>query len=104
MSDTYQPYNAYRRLGPACSRCGQAHDGDHPDADDIAPGNGPLARADMSRGADPIVSSEQLSADFIEAVLVKALLPDEGLRRRFLRAVGANTARAARCPPVVWSG
>jgi nitrate/nitrite transport system substrate-binding protein len=28
-------------------------------------------------------------------VLVKALLPDEGLRRRFLRAVGANTARAA---------
>ncbi|MBP7661912.1 MAG: ABC transporter substrate-binding protein, partial [Burkholderiaceae bacterium] len=41
------------------------------------------------------MTSDQLSADFIEAVLVKALLPDEGLRRRFLRAVGANTARAA---------
>ena len=35
------------------------------------------------------------SRDFIEATLVKALLPSEPLRRRFLQAVGAGTARAA---------
>ena len=35
------------------------------------------------------------SRDFIEATLVKALLPSEPLRRRFLQAVGATTARAA---------
>jgi nitrate/nitrite transport system substrate-binding protein len=35
------------------------------------------------------------SRDFIEATLVKALLPDERVRRRFLQAVGAGTARAA---------
>jgi len=59
----------------------------------------PDAKSPASRRAgrpsDSTVTSDQLSADFIEAVLVKALLPDEGLRRRFLRAVGANTARAA---------
>jgi nitrate/nitrite transport system substrate-binding protein len=35
------------------------------------------------------------SNDFMESVLVKALFPNDGLRRRFIRAVGANTARAA---------
>ncbi len=74
MSDTHHPYDAYRRLGPACTRCGQRH-GD-----------------EVDHAAD--VTSTP-STDFIEAVLVKALLPDEALRRRFLRAVGANTARAA---------
>lgn len=32
---------------------------------------------------------------FLEAALIKALMPDDRLRRRFLRAVGAGTARAA---------
>jgi nitrate/nitrite transport system substrate-binding protein len=35
------------------------------------------------------------SNDFMESVLVKALFPNDGLRRRFIRAVGANTVRAA---------
>jgi nitrate/nitrite transport system substrate-binding protein len=40
-------------------------------------------------------SESMHSRSFIESVLVKALLPHEPLRRRFLQAVGANTARAA---------
>jgi nitrate/nitrite transport system substrate-binding protein len=36
-----------------------------------------------------------MSHDFIEASLVKALFPQESVRRRFLRAVGAGTARSA---------
>ena len=95
MSDTYQPYNEYRRLGPACSRCGQSHEGEHPDGDAMAPDAKSPASRRAGRPSDSTVTSDQLSADFIEAVLVKALLPHEGLRRRFLRAVGANTARAA---------
>jgi nitrate/nitrite transport system substrate-binding protein len=38
---------------------------------------------------------QSLSDDFIEAALVKALFPQDGMRRRFMQAVGANTARAA---------
>jgi nitrate/nitrite transport system substrate-binding protein len=34
-------------------------------------------------------------AERVESTLVRALLPSEPLRRRFLQAVGANTARAA---------
>jgi len=37
----------------------------------------------------------QRSNDFIEASLVKAIFPQEPLRRRFLQLAGANTARAA---------
>jgi nitrate/nitrite transport system substrate-binding protein len=43
----------------------------------------------------PAADDAAYSADFIYAALVKALLPRESLRRRFLHAVGANTARAA---------
>ena len=92
MSDLYGPYDAYRRLGPACARCGVFHAGDaHPES---AASAAPAAmRASAQAGAPP--SAETLSAQFVEAVLVKALMPDDGLRRRFLQAVGANTARAA---------
>jgi nitrate/nitrite transport system substrate-binding protein len=40
-------------------------------------------------------SPEELSAGFVEATLVKALFPVDNGRRGFLKAVGANTARAA---------
>ncbi|HTH60181.1 MAG TPA: CmpA/NrtA family ABC transporter substrate-binding protein [Paraburkholderia sp.] len=39
--------------------------------------------------------AETLSSDFIEAAAVKAMFPDDGLRRRFLKAVGVRTAQAA---------
>ena len=84
MSNVFGPYDAYRRLGHACSRCGGVHaDGDNPHT-------GAQVAADTST---PGV--EKLSNDVIETALVRALFPNDALRRRFLRAVGANTARAA---------
>ena len=47
---------------------------------------------------DPVASStdtESLNQRFIESALVRALLPQDDNRRRFIRAVGANTAMAA---------
>ncbi|WP_254789635.1 CmpA/NrtA family ABC transporter substrate-binding protein [Variovorax sp. OV329] len=45
--------------------------------------------------AAAVQGPEGLSNDFIEASLVKAIFPQDSVRRRFLKAVGANTARAA---------
>ena len=70
--NAFDPYNADRPLMLKCS-CGANH----------APGD------------HAAIGAERYSHDFIEATLVKALLPSEPLRRRFLRAVGATTARAA---------
>lgn len=44
---------------------------------------------------DAAISADQLSNEFIEASLVKALFPRENMRRAFIKAVGADTARAA---------
>lgn len=74
MSQSNDPYDAGRPLMLRCS-CGQDH----------APGE---------HGKAP-GSEEELSRDFMEATLVKALFPHDSVRRGFLRAVGANTARAA---------
>jgi nitrate/nitrite transport system substrate-binding protein len=83
MANSFRPYDAYRRLGPVCTRCGGAHDpgASSPHADDEPD----TATVDAAR----------LSDDVIETALVRALFPDDRLRRRFLRAVGVNTARAA---------
>ncbi|MEY2661178.1 MAG: hypothetical protein RLZZ123_2350 [Pseudomonadota bacterium] len=40
-------------------------------------------------------SAQEMGNDFIEASLMKALFPVDQVRRGFLKAVGANTARAA---------
>ena len=72
-ANLFDPYDADRPLMLKCG-CGADH----------APGEHPAA-----------VTPERYSRDFIEATLVKALLPSEPLRRRFLQAVGANSARAA---------
>ena len=40
-------------------------------------------------------SVEEQSQTFVEATLMKAMFPVDSVRRQFLRAVGANTARAA---------
>ena len=70
----YEPYNAERPLLMRCA-CGQDH----------APGQ-PIQVAS---------SLEEAGRQFMEAALVKALFPVDGVRRGFLKAVGANTARAA---------
>ncbi|MCW7537722.1 ABC transporter substrate-binding protein [Aquabacterium sp. A7-Y] len=69
----FDPYAADRPLGLRC-RCGSVHE------------DGAAASPQCTEG---------YTRDFIEAALVKALLPEERLRRRFLQAVGSGTARAA---------
>ncbi|MBI2772545.1 MAG: ABC transporter substrate-binding protein [Burkholderiales bacterium] len=75
MSSPYDAYDADKPLMLRCA-CGQDH-----------------APADHHPAA--IQSEEGLSHDFMEASLVKALFPVDNVRRGFLRAVGAGTARAA---------
>ncbi len=69
------------RCGCGCAPLAAPHDA----GADAAGGNtGPGA------GAAPLLSRERLAA-----TALRALFPSEPLRRRFLRAVGAGTARAA---------
>ncbi|MDB5881361.1 MAG: transporter nitrate-binding protein [Ramlibacter sp.] len=75
MPKPYDAYDADRPLMLRCA-CGQDH----------APG---------AHGAQTADTEEELSRSFMEASLVKALFPVDSVRRGFLRAVGANTARAA---------
>jgi nitrate/nitrite transport system substrate-binding protein len=51
--------------------------------------------ADHAPGDHAAPDVETSSRDFMEASLVKALFPVDAVRRGFLKAVGANTARAA---------
>ncbi|HET6828702.1 MAG TPA: CmpA/NrtA family ABC transporter substrate-binding protein [Ramlibacter sp.] len=74
MSPAYDPYDADRPLMLRCA-CGQDH-------------------APQDHGAAP-ADTEAASRDFVEASLVKALFPVDSVRRGFLKAVGAGTARAA---------
>jgi len=74
----FDPYNADRPLMMKCG-CGRDH----------------TVAQHQAEGAAVPADAAGYSRDFIEATLVKALLPSEPLRRRFLQAVGANTARAA---------
>ena len=78
----YKPYDPASALGPGCS-CGQHHDQASHNAADI--------RAQQARGTNP----DTLSQDFVEATLIKALFPQESVRRKFLRAVGSATAMSA---------
>ncbi len=84
MSNPYRPFDADRpmRLGCAC--------GQHASAAEHA-ADATLTAAEQRRASDP----QALAQDFLEAVLMKALFPHDAVRRRFLRAVGAGTARAA---------
>ena len=75
MSNPYDAYDADRPLTLRCA-CGQDH----------APGEHAQA---------PTASAQAHSDNYLEASLIKALFPVDSVRRRFLRAVGANTARAA---------
>ena len=82
MSFTHQdPYDADRPLRMGCS-CGQhASSADH--------------AAAVLRARSETADFEAESNAFVEASLVKALFPQDALRRRFLRAVGKGSAMAA---------
>lgn len=77
MSDLFSPYDADQPLMLKCS-CGRDH-----------------SAADHHAANASAASPQALSHSFMEASLVKALFPVDSVRRNFLRAVGANTARAA---------
>jgi nitrate/nitrite transport system substrate-binding protein len=78
---THDPYDADRPLLMHCA-CGQhASAADH-------------AAAELRTRAQS-ADCEAESASFVEAALIKALFPQDALRRRFLKAVGRNTAMAA---------
>jgi nitrate/nitrite transport system substrate-binding protein len=89
MSDRFSPYDADRPLMLKCS-CG----GDHSPADHHPEMNADSAAAEL-RTRSLSSEFESYSNDFIEATLVKALFPQDEVRRRFLRAVGKGTAMAA---------
>ena len=72
---THDAYDADKHLMLHCA-CGQAH-------------------SPEDHNAQAALSVEDTSRNFMEAAFVKALFPVDAVRRNFLTAVGANTARAA---------
>ncbi|TNF59011.1 MAG: nitrate ABC transporter substrate-binding protein [Burkholderiales bacterium] len=91
MTDYYDPYDAERPLKMKC-HCGL----DHTVADHLAAhGRMPEAQAAAPVRRSESEAQEVLATEFVQASLVKALFPQEPLRRAFLKAVGARTAAAA---------
>ncbi len=89
MSEFFDPYNADRPLMLKCS-CGK----DHTEAEHAKEVSAAGATAELTRRS--LTSEfEAYSNEFIEATLVKAIFPQDEVRRRFLRAVGKSTAMAA---------
>ena len=74
-TSTPDAYNADKPLMLHCA-CGQAH-------------------SPEEQQSQAALSVEDTSRNFMEAAFIKALFPVDSVRRNFLRAVGANTARAA---------
>jgi nitrate/nitrite transport system substrate-binding protein len=81
MSDYFDPFDADRPLRMGCS-CGR-----HASAADHA--------AATLRERSESAEFEAYSNQFVEATLVKALFPQDAVRRNFLRAVGRRSAMAA---------
>ncbi|WP_428416609.1 CmpA/NrtA family ABC transporter substrate-binding protein [Methylibium sp.] len=79
------PYDADRPLLMRCS-CGRHGSAAEHAAED--------AGAELRRRSET-ADFEAYSNAFVEATLVKALFPQDAVRRRFLRAVGKGTAMAA---------
>ncbi len=90
MSDFFDPYNADKPLMLKCS-CGRDHSIAEHQAEEAAAAQAAGALRERSESSE----FEAYSRDFIEATLVKALFPQDAVRRRFLRAVGKGTAMAA---------
>ncbi len=85
MTPYFDPYNADRPLMLKCS-CGRDHT--------VAEHEQEQAAATL-RARSETAEFEAYSNEFIEATLVKALFPQDAVRRRFLRAVGKGAAMSA---------
>ncbi|OYU46797.1 MAG: nitrate ABC transporter substrate-binding protein [Burkholderiales bacterium PBB4] len=88
MSEFFSPYDADRPLMLKCS-CGREHTVADHQAETAADAAATLRTRSLSN------EFEAYSNAFIEATLVKALFPQDAVRRRFLKAVGKRTAMAA---------
>ena len=86
MSPGLDPYDADRPLRLSCA-CGQ-----HGSADEHVQAEAAVATLQARSESEDFVDRANA---FIEAAVVKALFPQDALRRRFLRAVGRSTAMAA---------
>jgi nitrate/nitrite transport system substrate-binding protein len=89
MTRYFAPFDADRPLMMRCS-CGRDHT--------VAEHQRELSAADATtelRARSESADFEAYSQQFIEASLMKALFPQDALRRNFLRAVGKGTAMAA---------
>ncbi|WP_424858663.1 CmpA/NrtA family ABC transporter substrate-binding protein [Tepidimonas sp. HKU77] len=91
MTPYFDPYDADRPLMLKCS-CGRDHTvADHQREEAQARERAAATLRQRSESPDFVEYANQ----FIEAALVKALFPQDAVRRRFLRAVGKGTAMAA---------
>ena len=89
MTTYFDPYEADRPLLLKCS-CGR----DHTVTEHQAEATAEVAAAELrqrSQGLD----FEAYSNQFVEATLIKAIFPQDAVRRRFLKTVGKGTAMAA---------
>ena len=75
MTDITKLYDAHADLSAPCS-CGRH-------------------RSQQEHETHAAVDHETLGREVVESAMVRALFPDDRARRRFLGAVGANTAMAA---------
>ena len=82
MSPGLDPYDADRPLRLSCA-CGQ-----HGSADEHVQAEAAVATLQARSESEDFVARANA---FIEAALVKALFPQDEVRRRFLRAVGRRT-------------
>jgi len=82
MGRYYSPYDENQPLNLQCSCGGNHSTADHP-------------KSSQESGAATETQIENRASEFVEAVLVKALFPQDNLRRSFLKAVGKTTAMAA---------
>jgi len=89
MNQHLDPYDADRPLRLACA-CGQ-----HASAAEHAAAAASADAVSTLRARSEESDFEESSRSFIEATLVKALFPQDDLRRSFLKAVGRRTAQAA---------
>ncbi|WP_424895187.1 CmpA/NrtA family ABC transporter substrate-binding protein [Tepidimonas sp. HKU79] len=90
MTQYFDPYDADRPLMLKC-RCGRDHTVAEHQQEEAARADAAATLRQRSESTDFAEYANQ----FIEAALVKALFPQDAMRRRFLRAVGKGTAMAA---------
>ena len=89
MTSYFEPYEADRPLLLKCS-CGR----DHTVSEHQAEATAEVAAAELRQRLQGL-DFEAYSNQFVEATLIKAIFPQDAVRRRFLRAVGKGTAMAA---------